>query len=228
MISGFLQIWNLIFAVGAAVSVDRLGRRKLFLASCFGMLACYVVISGLSGSFANTGSASTGIAVIPFLFLFYGFYDIAVSAASSLYLTSYEAMLTILQFTPFVISYTCEIWPYMYRSKGISMCLMTTQLAVFFNIFVNPIALEAIQWKYYLVYVVILVIITATIWFYYPETNGHSLEEMARVFDGDSADVIAAGEAGEIVEKRMSVSTGSARLGEKGAASSTARHVEEP
>lgn len=82
MISGFLQIWNLIFAVGAALSVDRLGRRKLFLASCFGMLSCYVVISGLSGSFANTGSASTGVAVIPFLFLFYGFYDIAVSLSS--------------------------------------------------------------------------------------------------------------------------------------------------
>ena len=80
MISGFLQIWNLIFAVGAAFSVDRLGRRRLFLASCGGMLACYVIISGLSGSFAHTNSASTGIAVIPFLFLFYGFYDIAVSS----------------------------------------------------------------------------------------------------------------------------------------------------
>lgn len=116
----------------------------------------------------------------------------------------------------------------MYRSKGISMCLMTTQLAVFFNIFVNPIALEAIQWRYYLVYVVILVIITATIWFFYPETNGHSLEEMARVFDGDNADVIAQGEAGEIVEKRMSVSGAIVQHEEKGTASATARHVEEP
>jgi MFS family permease len=206
MISGFLQFWNLIIAVGAAFSVDRVGRRKLFLASCFGMLTSYIVISGLSGSFANTQAASTGIAVIPFLFLFYGFYDIA--------------------FTPLLISYTCEIWPFTYRAKGISMALMTTQLAVFFNIFVNPIALEAIQWKYYLVYVGILIGITATIWFFYPETNGHSLEEMARIFDGDNADVIAEGAAEEIVEKRMSV-TAQGQVGEKGVASEDMRHIEE-
>ena len=104
------------------------------------------------------------------------------------------------------------------------MCLMTTQLAVFFNIFVNPIALEAIQWKYYIVYVVILIGITTVIWFCYPETNGHSLEEMARVFDGDHADVIAEGEAQEIVEKRLSVS-GASQAGGKEAARASVTHV---
>ena len=77
MISGFLQLWNLILAIGAAFCVDRLGRRPLFLASCFGMLTAYILISALAGSFAHTGNASTGVAVIPFLFLYYGFYDIA-------------------------------------------------------------------------------------------------------------------------------------------------------
>jgi hypothetical protein len=66
---------------------------------------------------------------------------------------------------------------------------ISTQLAIFFNVFVNPIALEKIQWKYYVVYVILLVIITATVYFFYPETIGHSLEEMARVFDGDTAAV---------------------------------------
>ena len=206
MISGFLQLWNLILAVGAAFCVDRLGRRKLFLASSVGMLCCYIIISGLSGSFADTGAASTGTAVIPFLFLFYGFYDIA--------------------FTPLLVSYPCEIWPFMYRAKGLTMTLMSTQLAIFFNIFVNPIALEAIQWKYYLVYVAILIIITVTIWFFYPETNGHSLEEMARIFDGDNADVAAVGRAGEMAEKRLSVS-GAAHGNEKGTATGGVKYVEE-
>jgi hypothetical protein len=170
------------------------------------MLASYIVISGLSGSFANTQSSSTGIAVIPFLFLFYGFYDIA--------------------FTPLLISYPCEIWSFSYRAKGISMALMSTQLAVFFNIFVNPIALEAIQWKYYLVYVAILIGITVVIWFFYPETNGHSLEEMARVFDGDNAEVIAEGVVGEIVEKRLSVTDKGQVKGKEGTSEGVI-HVEE-
>jgi hypothetical protein len=54
---------------------------------------------------------------------------------------------------------------------------------------VNPIALEAIGWKYYIVFAVILGIVTLTIYFYYPETKGHSLEEMAVIFDKDQATV---------------------------------------
>lgn len=65
-------------AVSGAFSVDRFGRRKLFLTSGVGMLISYVCITGLSGSFAQTGTKSVGIAVIPFLFLYYGSYDIAL------------------------------------------------------------------------------------------------------------------------------------------------------
>lgn len=78
LISGFLQIWNLILAVCSAASVDLVGRRPLFLISAVGMLISFVLITGLSGSFANTGSSSIGIAVVPFLYLYYGFYDIAL------------------------------------------------------------------------------------------------------------------------------------------------------
>jgi len=78
LISACLQIWNLIFAVGAAFSVDKLGRKVLFLASATTMLISYIIITGLSGSFAQTGTASTGVAVIPFLFIYFAGYDIAL------------------------------------------------------------------------------------------------------------------------------------------------------
>jgi MFS family permease len=78
LISGCLQIWNLIFAVGAAISVDRVGRKTLFLASGFTMLISYIIITGLSGSFASTGHSGTGLAVIPFLFIYFAGYDIAL------------------------------------------------------------------------------------------------------------------------------------------------------
>lgn len=149
--------------------VDRLGRRFLFLTSAVGMLCSYIIITGLSGAFANTGVTAVGTAVIPFLFIYYGFYDIA--------------------FTPLLIAYPAEIWPYGLRARGVAVALTTTLAAVFFNIFVNPIALEAIAWKYYIVYIVMGFVIIATIWFTYPETRGHSLEEMARIFDGDDAEV---------------------------------------
>jgi MFS family permease len=183
MISGFLQVWNLILAVSAAFSVDRLGRRKLFLASSLGMLGSYIFITAFSATFAHTLKAATGAAVIPFLFLFYGFYDIA--------------------FTPLLVSYTCEIWPYEFRARGVAVMFMSTNVAVFFNIFINPIALESIQWKYYLVYCIILVFITTAIYYLYPETNGHTLETMARVFDGEDALVPEEGRVKEAVVGRV-------------------------
>jgi MFS family permease len=78
LISACLQVWNLIFAVSAAFSVDKLGRKPLFLASAATMLISYTIVTGLSGSFAQSGNAATGVAVIPFLFTFFAGYDIAL------------------------------------------------------------------------------------------------------------------------------------------------------
>jgi len=52
---------------------------------------------------------------------------------------------------------------------------------------VNPIGLETIGWKYYIVFCVLLVIFLAVTYFVFPETRGHSLEEIAEVFDGPQA-----------------------------------------
>lgn len=78
IISACLQMWNLIFAVIAATNVDNLGRRFLFLGSAVIMLVSYILITGLSGSFASSGNAATGATVIPFLFIFFAGYDIAL------------------------------------------------------------------------------------------------------------------------------------------------------
>lgn len=78
LIAGLLQVWNLIFASAAALSVDKLGRRPLFLASASIMLVAYILVTALSGSFAESGSPATGVAVIPFLFMFFAGYDIAL------------------------------------------------------------------------------------------------------------------------------------------------------
>lgn len=64
-----LAIWNLILAFGAALNVERFGRRPLFLISIIGMLLSYVVVMGLSAGFANSKSQALGTAVIPCLFM---------------------------------------------------------------------------------------------------------------------------------------------------------------
>lgn len=167
LISSFLQVWNLLFAVAAAVSVERLGRRPLFLASAGIMLIAFILVTALSGSFAESGNGPTGTAVIPFLFIFFAGYDIAL--------------------TPLLTAYPCEIWPYRLRSHGLTITWITAVAVIFFNTFVNPIALEAIAWKYYFVFIGVLITMCFTVYFYYPETKGYTLEHMAVIFDGQDA-----------------------------------------
>ncbi|KAL4772588.1 general substrate transporter [Aspergillus nidulans var. acristatus] len=165
LISGCLQIWNLIFGTIGAVLVERAGRRPLFLTSAGVMLVSYIIITGLSGSFASTGSAPTGTAVIPFIFIYFAGYDIAL--------------------TPLLVAYPCEIWPFALRSRGLSVAWFSALGALIFNTFVNPIALSAIGWRYYFVFVAILICYGLTSSFVYPETKGYNLESISHIFDGN-------------------------------------------
>jgi hypothetical protein len=76
-----------------------------------------------------------------------------------------------------------------------------------FNQYVNPIALEALSWRYYIVYTVWLAFECAYLFFTVVETkgkNGHPLplEEISALFDGDAAkDDIAASSEAAVVEK---------------------------
>ncbi|KAJ9482086.1 hypothetical protein VN97_g11360 [Penicillium thymicola] len=127
LINAGLALWNLILAGIAAVYCDKAGRRPLFLGSVAGMFCSYIVVMGLSAGFAHTNQGSMGIAVIPFLFIYFGFYDMA--------------------FTPLPIAYTVEILPFSIRSKGMALFTSTATLGNAFNQFVNPIALNAIAWR---------------------------------------------------------------------------------
>ncbi|KAF8591277.1 hexose transporter [Ramaria rubella] len=164
LINGILQIWNLFWAIGAALLCDRAGRRKLFISSCIGMLIFFTMQTVCSAQFALKGSEPAAHAVIAFIFLFYAAYDIA--------------------FTPLIVSYAVEILPYAIRAKGFNIFNFTISVAIIFNQYVNPIALGAIGWKYYIVYDCWLAFELAFVYLFVIETKNHTLEETAAIFDG--------------------------------------------
>ncbi|CAH6722034.1 high-affinity glucose transporter Hxt2p [[Candida] jaroonii] len=167
LINGILQIFNLFAAAGGALLVDNLGRRKLLLTSGGGMLISFVIWTALSANFEQTGSGGSGKAVVAFIFIFYGFYDVAM--------------------TSLLFAYPSEISTTLIRSKIVSVELFSIYAALVVANFCNPIALDSIHWKYYLVFVVVLALGTANIYFFYPETKGYSLEEISKIFDGEES-----------------------------------------
>ncbi|EEU42511.1 uncharacterized protein NECHADRAFT_40128 [Fusarium vanettenii 77-13-4] len=169
LINGLLQIFNWLASTFlGALMVDRLGRRTLFLVSTAGMLAAYVVWTGLTSHFVNTHNEATGRAVVAFIFIYYLFYDIA--------------------WTPLLQAYPVEIYPYTLRARGLSITYISSFTGLIVGNQVNPIAMKAIAWKYYIVFCCLLAILWVVIWFLFPETKGHTLEEIREVFEGKQND----------------------------------------
>ncbi|SMQ52647.1 unnamed protein product [Zymoseptoria tritici ST99CH_1A5] len=167
LINGGIQIMNLAVALGQCFVVDRVGRRTLFLISTTGMLVSFTVWTACAGHFARTGIQASGNAVVAMIFLYYVCYNLAWSGM--------------------LVSYGAEILPYNLRAKGLTLMFFAVNLALFFNQYVNPVALKDIGWKYYIVYCVWLAIELAVVYFFYIETRYTPLEEIAKYFDGDAA-----------------------------------------
>lgn len=165
LINGLLQIYNWLIATFlGAMMVDRLGRRPLFLISTAGMLASYIAWTGLTSYFVTSRDELAGRAVVVFIFIFYFFYDIA--------------------WTPLLQAYPVEIFPYTLRGRGLSLTYITASTGLIAGNQINPIAMKAIAWKYYIVFCCILAVLVVVIYFVFPETKGHSLEKIKEVFDG--------------------------------------------
>lgn len=78
IINACINMWNILWSFFGALQVDMMGRRMLFLTSGGIMLVSFILITAISGAFAETLKSPIGLAVIPFLFIFYGGYDIAL------------------------------------------------------------------------------------------------------------------------------------------------------
>ena len=185
LINGILQIVNLIVAVGMCFFVERVGRRKLFLFATAGMGVVFVISTICYAQSQMFGNPAAGRAVVAFIFIYYICYN---SAWSGL-----------------LVGYSVEILPFNIRAKGITVMFLSVDVALWFNQYVNPIALENIGWKYYIVYDVWLAVELAVVYFFYIETRNTPLEgklrshcklleteanvstEIAKHFDGEKA-----------------------------------------
>ncbi|KAK7691062.1 hypothetical protein QCA50_006165 [Cerrena zonata] len=177
-INGGLQVFNLVAAMTGALLVDRLGRRTLFIISNAGMLVSFGAWTVTTALYNTLGIKAAAKATVPFVFIFYFFYDIA--------------------YTPMLIAYTLEILPFNIRAKGFAIMNLSVSLTLAFNQFVNPWALDALGWKYYLVYCGWLIIELVFIVTCIVETRGRTLEETAALFDGEQRPqdlVVTGGEA---------------------------------
>ncbi|KAH6982523.1 general substrate transporter, partial [Ilyonectria destructans] len=177
-----INCWNLVTALCSSWMAGWVLRRRQLMTAYIGMTTLFACYTACSGVYAEDGSnKSAAIAVVALIFLFNACYNLM---------------------QPFQYLYIGEIFPFILRSKGIAVMQMSVRVASVFNQFINPIGMENIGWKFFLAYVVWLVIETTIVYFFFPETQGPSLEEMALVMEGDKAAVeVVSSKAAAIEEK---------------------------
>ena len=165
IINGCLSVWSFLTAVTFATLVDRAGRRRLFLCGMGGMGLSYIIWTICSALNQERHFKDKGLAggVLAMIFLFSLSYHIL---------------------SPIAPTYIMEVVPYSLRAKAAMLYQLTGNLAGLYNSFANPVAMDAIAWKYYIVWCVVIGINFTLIFFFFPETKGKGLEEVAEIFDG--------------------------------------------
>ncbi|KAF9238490.1 hypothetical protein BU15DRAFT_75185 [Melanogaster broomeanus] len=174
--------WPSASALTGAMLVDKLGRRKVFIISNAGMLVsrnatAFSMWTLTTALFVESQNIAAARATVPLIFVYFFFYDFA--------------------YTPLLVTYTLEVLPYKIRARAWAITNMVLWSTVAFNEFVNPWALNALGWKYYLVYCGWLVIELIFVLLFVIETKGRTLEETSALFDGEKLpqDILESGEA---------------------------------
>jgi MFS family permease len=157
------QCWSLLNGVAIALVVSRFRRRWMFMLSAASM--CIVFI-GMTVSFERLQFAkdhkftnkSAGIAALVFFFSYSACYNIGNNSLTYTYLV--------------------ELFPYAQRTMGIGVEQVFGKLGGFFSTNVNPLALSAINWKFFAIYCGWITFELLTVYFLYPETYNRTLEEL--------------------------------------------------
>lgn len=178
------QCWSLAQGTLIALIVPRFKRRHMFMLSAMSMCLVFVAMTVSFNRLrvADLGgykNQSASIAALVFYFAYSPCYNIGNNALTYTFLV--------------------ELFPYAYRTRGIGVEQIFGKIAGFFSSNVNPIALDALDWKFLAIYCGWIFFEFSFVYFFYPETHGRTLEELAFLFE----DKALADRAVEAVEKQI-------------------------
>ncbi|KAJ4296583.1 hypothetical protein N0V90_006630 [Kalmusia sp. IMI 367209] len=167
LINALNATFGIIFTLNATWTVDRFGRKFLFIVGGLGMACCMLTVAAVGSETPSPGGAKThsvGIAIVFLMFLFAFFYKPSWGAT--------------------VWIYTSEIFSMNVRAQAVGMCSQTQNVV---NSIVQqffPIFLKNCQFYVFYFFAGINVLLALFVIFFLPETKKVSLEEIDTLFGG--------------------------------------------
>lgn len=131
--------------------LDQWGRRASLLFALGGMATTLSILCGLQspGTKMTTSETNASIAIIMLLRWTYA-----------------------LGMTPVEALYHIEMLPHGIRAKAQGFASLIAQATLFASTYASPVALANIKWKYYLVFVALVIVWFIVVLLFYPETKG--------------------------------------------------------
>lgn len=143
----------------AFFTIDRLGRRILMQYSAAGMSISMAILAGTTSVTNNTGAL---VCAVVFLFVFEFIFTVGYSGLTFLYAT--------------------EVAPLQLRAAISAVATAAVWTFNFLVAEVTPVGFDTISNRYYIVFAVINAAIVPAVYFFFPETNGRTLEEIDEIF----------------------------------------------
>ncbi|MCJ1248492.1 hypothetical protein MMC30_005710 [Trapelia coarctata] len=164
IMSGVLNITQLVGVTSSIWTMDRFGRRPLLLWGSFFMTISHVVISILVGKFSHDWPSHRAEGWVSVAFLL-------------LYMISFGA-----SWGPVPWAMPSEIFPSSLRGKGVALSTASNWLNNFIIGLITPPLVQNTGFGAYTFFAVFCLLSFVWTFFFVPETNGRSLEDMDYVF----------------------------------------------
>ncbi|KKY27256.1 putative high-affinity glucose [Phaeomoniella chlamydospora] len=168
VLSGILNVLQLIAVVVCFFVIDHIGRRPLAILGGLGMAIPYIVIAVLVALYSSDWPAHMGAgwACVAMAFLYMLIFGVSYS--------------------PLTWALPSEVFPTATRSKGVALSTATVWLANFIIGVATPPMLEDAGYGTYIFFAAFCILAGVWAWFLVPETKGKTLEQMDEAF-GDTS-----------------------------------------
>ncbi|GIJ99054.1 hypothetical protein Aspvir_001178 [Aspergillus viridinutans] len=170
LMSGILNITQLVGVMTSVWTMDSLGRRVLLLWGALFMTISHVIIAILVGLFSNNWPAHRAQGWVSVAFLF--FYMISFGAS----------------WGPVPWALPSEIFPSSLRAKGVALSTCSNWLNNFIIGLITPPLVENTGYGAYVFFAVFCLLALVWTFFFIPETKGRTLEQMDHVFKDNSSE----------------------------------------
>lgn len=162
--SGVINICQMVACIWSLWGMDRFGRRPLLFGGVICMTIAHLIIAVLMSQFSNSWPThqAEGWTCVAFL---------------CFYMLTYGAT-----WGPIPWAMPAEIFPTSLRAKGVAYSTMSNWLNNFIIGLITPPLIQNTGYGTYVFFCIFCALSFVWTWFFVPETNGRTLEEMDSVF----------------------------------------------